>query len=97
MSNTIVTTGDQGAEITSTEYESGWSSGRWAREHNGNLDGASVSGHDTLKTCWPHTSGEVCETTDRESGESDAEFKDRHETAYGTKMIDYPPIPEEPP
>lgn len=96
MSNTIKTTGD-GTTLVDTQYQSGDTSAQWARDWAGELDNANVSGVSQLKTCWPNPSGECCEETNRLPGETDAEFRSRHKAEVAVKMLECPPIPEEPP
>jgi hypothetical protein len=53
---------------------------------------AEVTGK-TLVTTWTSSSGSQSTTTTRSTGESDADFRDRHVQAYLSDMLGEQPVP----
>lgn len=76
-----------------TQWQTGWSVRDWVEAHCNSLDTATIDG-DTLKTCWPYSGSppDKCVETDRDTGESDALFLERHKVAYELEMIACPPV-----
>jgi hypothetical protein len=90
MANSIWTTGMTGGPI-STTHKSGESVLQWVGRHNTSVENGTPG--NTLTTKWPCSSGEETVTTNRNPGESDADFITRHENVYLLEMNGCPPVP----
>lgn len=90
MANSIQTTGMNSGTIKTT-HSSGESVSAWVSRHTGSVDKGKPGNQ--LTTSWPCVGGDETVTTDRDAGESDKDFIDRHEAEYMMAMLDCPPIP----
>ena len=89
MPGTITTTGMTGGPI-STAHASGESVSQWVGRHTDAVSNGSPT--DKLTTCWPCV-GSKPVSTNRNPGEPDEEFIQRHEVAYTLAMLNCPPVP----
>ena len=90
MANPIVTTGT--VKTVSTTKRPNEGTEEWVGRHNAGVSAETPDG-DTLTTNYTSASGAETVTTNRNDGESDANFLARHETDYIEHMTGAPPIP----
>lgn len=76
----------------STAHQGNESVRAWVGRHNAAVSDSTPNGN-TLTTNWPSASGKTEVATTRTSGESDADFRDRHVQDYLLVMIEKPPVP----
>ena len=91
MNHSITTTGTTNDPVRTT-HESGESVQGWVKRHDKKVATSTPSGN-TLTTTWPCANGQEITTTDRDPGESDTAFIQRHIAAYLAAMIECPPVP----
>jgi len=90
MANPITTTGTTTDPI-STQRIGGEPVSDWVSRHSTSVQSATPSGN-KLTTTWKSAAGDKKKDTVRQSGESDADFLQRHVLEYVTAMLDAPPI-----
>jgi hypothetical protein len=91
MPNAIKTTGTND-DPQETLHEAGQSIRDWVSRHLENVTDASSS-KQTLTTMWTAKSGPMTVTTERQVGENDADFVERHQIEMLLEMLEDNPIP----
>jgi hypothetical protein len=90
MANPITTTGTT-TDPVSTQRQAGEAVSDWVSRHSTSVLNATPSGN-KLSTTWKSAAGDKKKDTVRHSGESDADFLQRHVLEYATAMIENPPL-----